>query len=76
MTLFFHLLTSQTRLLVTHAVTFLPQVDEVVVVGAGRVLEQGSHAELLAAEGDFASFLLQHMKELEDEEEAEEGEEE
>ena len=62
----------QTRVLVTHAVTFLPQVDEVVVVAEGQVTERGTYTSLLASEGSFAKFMVQHIKEL-DEEEADKG---
>lgn len=58
--------------MVTHAVTFLPQVDDVVVVKDGRLVERGSYTSLLASEGNFAKFVVQHMKEL-SEEEADEG---
>ncbi|XP_063601949.1 ATP-binding cassette sub-family C member 3-like [Penaeus indicus] len=55
------ILQDRTRLLVTHAVTFLPHVDEVVVMEGGRVVEKGSYAELVAKQGDFANFVLQHI---------------
>lgn len=58
----------QTRLLVTHAVTFLPRVDEVVVMEGGRVVEKGSYAELVAKQGDFANFVLQRIKDTTDKE--------
>ncbi|XP_063864017.1 ATP-binding cassette sub-family C member 3-like isoform X2 [Scylla paramamosain] len=62
------LLKDKARVLVTHAVTFLPQVDEVVVVAEGRVTERGTYASLLASEGSFAKFMVQHIKELDEEE--------
>ncbi|XP_050687231.1 ATP-binding cassette sub-family C member 2-like isoform X2 [Eriocheir sinensis] len=65
------LLRNKTRVLVTHAVTFLPQVDEVAVVAEGRLRERGSYATLLAAGGDFANFVVQHIKNLEEDAEEE-----
>ncbi|XP_045113643.1 multidrug resistance-associated protein 1-like isoform X2 [Portunus trituberculatus] len=62
------LLKDKTRVLVTHAVTFLPQVDEVVVVADGQVAERGTYTSLLTSEGSFAKFMLQHIKELDEEE--------
>jgi ABC-type transport system involved in cytochrome bd biosynthesis fused ATPase/permease subunit len=42
-------------LLITHRLTGLERVDEIVVLESGRVVERGSHAELLALGGRFAS---------------------
>ncbi|KAG0701725.1 Canalicular multispecific organic anion transporter 1 [Chionoecetes opilio] len=66
------MLKNKTRILVTHAITFLPHVDEVMVVEEGRLVERGAYASLLASEGVFAKFVVQHIKEL-DQEEAGEG---
>jgi hypothetical protein len=41
-------------LLITHRLTGLQRVDEVVVLEAGRVLERGTHDELLTAGGRYA----------------------
>ena len=55
------LLQHKTRVLVTHGVSFLPLVDEIVVMKDGRISEQGSYLELVARKGAFSEFLLQHM---------------
>ena len=47
----------QTRILVTHGVGFLPQVDKIVVMVNGQVTETGSFEELLIQNGAFADFL-------------------
>jgi thiol reductant ABC exporter CydC subunit len=44
----------RTTLLITHRLSGLETVDEVVVLDAGRVVERGIHAELLAAGGWYA----------------------
>jgi thiol reductant ABC exporter CydC subunit len=44
----------RTTLLVTHRLTGLEDVDEVLVLDAGRVVERGTHRELLAAGGWYA----------------------
>uniref|UniRef100_H0VI28 ATP binding cassette subfamily C member 2 n=1 Tax=Cavia porcellus TaxID=10141 RepID=H0VI28_CAVPO len=51
------LLNDKTRLLVTHSIHFLPQVDEIVVLGNGTVMEKGSYSTLLAKKGVFAKNL-------------------
>ena len=57
------ILKNKTRVLVTHGISFLPQVDHIIVVKDGKISEQGSFQELLDIKGDFASFLLEHMNE-------------
>ena len=44
----------QTTLLITHRLAGLDAMDEVVVLDAGRVVERGRHAELVAANGPYA----------------------
>ncbi|XP_076981838.1 ATP-binding cassette sub-family C member 2 [Tamandua tetradactyla] len=56
------LLKGKTRLLVTHSIHFLPQVDEIVVLGNGTVLEKGSYSALLAKKGVFAKNLKTYAK--------------
>ncbi|CAO1343275.1 unnamed protein product [Diamesa hyperborea] len=63
------LLKGKTRLLVTHAVAFLPKVDEIYVMVNGEITESGSYKELLAQKGAFADFLIQHLQEIDDDEE-------
>lgn len=47
----------QTRLLVTHSISYLPQVDVILVMTGGKISEMGSYQELLARDGAFAEFL-------------------
>ncbi|KAJ8520164.1 hypothetical protein ONZ45_g2986 [Pleurotus djamor] len=66
----------KTRILVTHALHFLPQVDYIYTVLDGRIAERGTYAELLANEGEFAKFVREFgSKEEEEKEKAEEEEE-
>uniref|UniRef100_A0A8C5WMM8 ABC-type glutathione-S-conjugate transporter n=1 Tax=Leptobrachium leishanense TaxID=445787 RepID=A0A8C5WMM8_9ANUR len=55
------LLRGKTRLLVTHGVSFLPQVDHIVVIVDGKVSETGSYQELLKQNGAFAEFLRNYV---------------
>jgi len=43
-------------LLITHRLAGLEQVDEVVVLAEGRVVERGTHADLVAAGGRYAGL--------------------
>lgn len=64
------LLNGKTRILVTHGIHFLPQVDEIVVLGNGTILEKGSYHDLLNKKGVFAKNLKTFMKHSEPEGEA------
>ncbi|XP_042311068.1 ATP-binding cassette sub-family C member 3 isoform X6 [Sceloporus undulatus] len=51
------ILREKTRILVTHGINFLPQVDHIVVVVDGMISEMGSYQELLQQNRSFAEFL-------------------
>uniref|UniRef100_A0A8D0DBY8 ATP-binding cassette, sub-family C (CFTR/MRP), member 3 n=1 Tax=Sander lucioperca TaxID=283035 RepID=A0A8D0DBY8_SANLU len=64
-------LKSKTRILVTHGISFLPQVDNIMVMVEGRVSEMGSYQELLKQNGAFAEFLRNYaLEDIVEEEEA------
>ncbi len=46
----------QAILLITHRLAGLEAFDEVIVLDAGRAIERGTHAELLAREGAYAAM--------------------
>jgi ABC-type multidrug transport system fused ATPase/permease subunit len=46
-----------TRLLVTHALHFLPQVDYIYTMVNGRIIERGTYSELMVRGGEFAKFV-------------------
>ncbi|NWU56468.1 MRP3 protein, partial [Dromas ardeola] len=50
-------LKGKTRILVTHGVSFLPQVDHIVVLVDGKISEMGSYQDLLKQNQAFAEFL-------------------
>nr|CAD7198501.1 unnamed protein product [Timema douglasi] len=58
------MLRKKTRVLVTHSVTYLPEVDLIVVLKDGEVTEKGTYKELLEKKGAFADFLMQHLQEI------------
>ena len=45
---------SSTRILVTHALHFLPRVDYIYFIVDGRISERGTFNEMMANRGDFA----------------------
>ncbi|KAK7930845.1 hypothetical protein WMY93_007240 [Mugilogobius chulae] len=57
------ILQNKTRVLVTHAISFLPFVDEIIVLKDGIVSEVGSYNSLRANKGAFAEFLDTYAKE-------------
>ncbi|XP_027033322.1 ATP-binding cassette sub-family C member 3 isoform X2 [Tachysurus fulvidraco] len=63
-------LRQKTRILVTHSISFLPQVDNIMVIVEGRVSEMGSYQDLLNENGAFAEFLRNYTLEeiMEDDE--------
>ncbi|XP_053816200.1 ATP-binding cassette sub-family C member 3 isoform X1 [Vidua chalybeata] len=50
-------LKGKTRILVTHGISFLPQVDHIIVLEDGKISEMGSYQELLKQNKAFAEFL-------------------
>ncbi|XP_027741235.1 multidrug resistance-associated protein 1 isoform X3 [Empidonax traillii] len=51
------ILKNKTRVLVTHAINYLPQMDTILVMTDGEISEMGSYQELLEQDGAFAEFL-------------------
>ncbi|GLB40491.1 putative transporter [Lyophyllum shimeji] len=60
-------LSGKTRVLVTHALHFLPQVDYIYTIADGRIAERGTYAELMSNNGEFSKFVTEFgSKEEED----------
>ena len=51
-----HLLEQRTVLVVAHRLSTITQADRIAVMDAGRIVELGSHAELLASGGAYAKL--------------------
>ena len=49
-----HLARGRTTVLISHRLAGMEDMDEVLVLDAGRVVERGNHAELLSAGGAYA----------------------
>jgi ABC-type multidrug transport system fused ATPase/permease subunit len=56
--------TDRAVLLITHRLDGLDRVDEILVLEAGRVVERGTHTELLQAKGRFHDLWACRVPEL------------
>ncbi|XP_067949298.1 multidrug resistance-associated protein 1-like [Watersipora subatra] len=54
------LLKEKTRVLVTHGLQWLPEVDSISVLTEGRITETGTYQELIAEKGALAALLEEH----------------
>ncbi|KAJ3238679.1 Multidrug resistance-associated protein 1 [Chytriomyces hyalinus] len=63
-------LNSKTRVLITHHLHVLSQVDHVIVLDHGKVVEQGSYADLANANGALSDLLKHHTQEKKEEEDS------
>ncbi|SGY78695.1 BQ5605_C008g04915 [Microbotryum silenes-dioicae] len=70
-------LKDRTRVLVTHAVHFLPRVDWIITIDQGRIQQEGTYADLIAdKDGPFSKMIAEFggdaTEKREEEEEVEE----
>jgi ABC-type multidrug transport system ATPase subunit len=68
-------LKDKTRVLVTHALHFLPLVDHILVMENGAIAEEGTYTELVKAGGSFSQLIKQFGSQEDTEEEKKEEEE-
>jgi ATP-binding cassette subfamily B protein len=47
----------RTAIIITHRLALCTEVDRVIVMHQGRVIEDGTHAELLSAQGHYAAMF-------------------
>ena len=50
------LMSNRTSIIVAHRLSTVEQADRIIVMDGGRIIEQGSHAELLAKQGYYAAL--------------------
>lgn len=51
-----HLMEGRTAIVIAHRLSTIQRMDRIVVLDEGRITEQGSHAQLLAAGGEYAKL--------------------
>jgi subfamily B ATP-binding cassette protein MsbA len=50
------LMKNRTTLVIAHRLSTVERADQIIVLDAGQIVESGTHAELLAAEGRYAAL--------------------
>jgi len=60
-----HVMTGRTTLVIAHRLSTIEKADLILVMEQGRIIERGSHAELLAVNGAYARL---HATQFKDEE--------
>ncbi len=68
-------LAGRTALVIAHRLSTIRAADRIVVLEAGRIVEQGSHPQLLAANGRYADLYRTQFADGEPDDEAPEDEE-
>jgi ATP-binding cassette subfamily B multidrug efflux pump len=55
----------KTTLLVTHRVSAARNADQIIILSDGKIVQQGSHNDLLQSEGYYKELYLKQLSEKE-----------
>lgn len=53
--------TGKTVIVIAHRLSTIKQADKIIVLEQGKLIEEGTHSELLAKQSTYAQFWLQQM---------------
>ena len=53
----------KTTIIISHRASSLKHADKIIVLDAGKIIEQGSHAELMEASGEYADIYHKQLTE-------------
>jgi len=58
-----HLMKGRTSFVIAHRLSTIRQADVILVIKDGKIIEQGSHRELIAARGEYYQLYTKQFQE-------------
>ncbi len=56
------LMQGRTTITIAHRINTIYQSDNIIVLNSGRIVEQGTHDELIAQKGEYTSMVISHKE--------------